>query len=369
MQVLRHSRRDVWLIALAAGHGALLLSVPSAPLIALGLWWNANTVAHNFIHLPFFRSRAANRLFSAWLSLLLGMPQTLWRDRHLAHHANQPWRLRWSARLLGESALVTVLWTFIVLQGPHFLFTVWLPGWLGGLLLCTLQGHYEHVRGTVSHYGALYNLAFFNDGYHREHHARPGLHWSALPGQRQVEGERSRFPAALRWLELASLTGLERLVLRSARLQRFVLSRHQRALHKLLKALPPVQRVAIVGGGLFPRTALALQTLLPDAQLTIIDQSAESIKRARSVLPATPAQRSALADARPVCWLQARYAPEICGDADLLIIPLSFQGQRTAFYEQAQARAVIVHEWLWRPRGTSSVVSVLLLKRLNLIRT
>src|SRR5688500_629025 len=181
MSVLRHSRRDAILVALAGAYGALLLTVPSPPLIAIGLWWTANTVAHNFIHLPFFRSRAANRVFSAYLSVLLGLPQTLWRDRHLAHHAGRDWRIRWSPQLAAEGIVVSALWIAIAAQGPRALLLIWVPGWLGGLLLCWLQGYYEHVRGTVSHYGSLYNFAFFNDGYHVEHHARPGVHWSALP--------------------------------------------------------------------------------------------------------------------------------------------------------------------------------------------
>ncbi len=371
MQVLRHSRRDGLLIALAAGHGALLLTVPSAPLIALGLWWTANTAAHNFIHLPFFRARRANTVFSAYLSLLLGLPQTLWRDRHLAHHAGKPWRWRWSQRLLLETLLVVALWLAMAAQGTHFFFGTWVAGWLGGLLLCTLQGYYEHVRGTVSHYGALYNVAFFNDGYHVEHHARPGLHWSELPRHRQVEGERSRFPAALRWLERFDLVGLERLVLRSVLLQRFVLNRHEQAFRKLLATLPRVRRVAIVGGGLFPRTALVLQQLLPTADITIIDQSAESIRRGRNMLEGKGAAELPAEGARGregIRWVEARYAPELCSGVDLLIIPLSFVGERREFYRQSPARAVMVHEWIWRPRGQSRVVSLLLLKRLNLIR-
>ena len=51
--------------------------------------WNANTIAHNFIHRPFFRARALNTAFSCYLSLLLGFPQSLWRARHLAHHGAQ----------------------------------------------------------------------------------------------------------------------------------------------------------------------------------------------------------------------------------------------------------------------------------------
>ena len=44
-----------------------------------------NAISHNFVHLPFFRSLAANEIFSAYLSLLLGLPQSLWAARHLAH--------------------------------------------------------------------------------------------------------------------------------------------------------------------------------------------------------------------------------------------------------------------------------------------
>jgi len=85
---LLHRRADALLLALALTHGWLLLVRPSLALVAVGLWWNANTVAHNFIHRPFFRARALNRIFSAYLSLLLGFPQALWRERHLAHHKN-----------------------------------------------------------------------------------------------------------------------------------------------------------------------------------------------------------------------------------------------------------------------------------------
>ena len=86
----RTARWDALMVALAVAHAAVLLRLPTAPAIALGVWWNSNTISHNFLHRPFFRSRAANRVFGAYLSLLLGIPQALWRDRHLAHHAGVP---------------------------------------------------------------------------------------------------------------------------------------------------------------------------------------------------------------------------------------------------------------------------------------
>ena len=87
--VLRHSKADAVLIALSLAHAILLVAFPSRPLIALGLWWNANTISHNFVHLPFFRSPVLNRAYSIYLTLLLAIPHSLWRERHLRHHSGR----------------------------------------------------------------------------------------------------------------------------------------------------------------------------------------------------------------------------------------------------------------------------------------
>ncbi len=352
------SALDAVMVTLAAAHAAILLAVPSIPVIALGLWWNSNTVSHNFIHRPFFRRRAANALFAAGLSMLLGFPQSLWRDRHLAHHAGVKPRVRLSRELALQTGLVLALWAAIAVWSATFFVWTYLPGYLAGLGLCALHGYYEHARGTTSHYGRLYNLLFFNDGYHAEHHARPGLHWTRLPEYRETAPVReSRWPAPLRWLEAFSLEGLERLVLRSRALQRFVVRAHARALGPLLSTLPHTERVAIVGGGLFPRTALVLGQLLPGCRITIIDYNARNLKQARDLL----AKRS-------IEYIHARYPIADGADYDVVIVPLSFGGDRDAVYAHPPAPAVIVHDWIWRKRGTSRVVSLALLKRVNLVR-
>ncbi len=360
MLVLRQARWAHWevlLIALALVHGGLLLAWPSMAFIAIGLWWNANTIAHNFIHRPFFRARALNTAFSCYLSLLLGFPQSLWRARHLAHHLVQE-----GAQNRGELRIapldfgaVLALWGALFIYAPHFALTVYLPGYLCGLGLCYLQGHYEHARGTVSHYGWFYNLLFFNDGYHLEHHAHPGRHWRELPKEKVSEANPSRYPAVMRWLECVNLCALERLVLRSPALQRFVLDRHERALRSLLAKLPLVGRVGVVGGGLFPRTALILKRLLPQWRLALIDLSAENLATARRFV------------AGEVEYINQRFEPTEPCDFDLLIIPLALVGDRRVIYQQPPAPAVLVHDWIWRSRGTSVVVSWLLLKRLNLV--
>ena len=54
---------------------------------AFSVGWNLNSIAHNFIHNPFFKADALNRLMSLTISLALLSPQTMYRFVHLKHHA------------------------------------------------------------------------------------------------------------------------------------------------------------------------------------------------------------------------------------------------------------------------------------------
>jgi fatty acid desaturase len=363
--VLRHSPWDALLVALAAAQGAALLLVGAwlgthAPtflaVVAVGLWWNSNTIAHNFIHRPFFRGRVLNVLFALYLSVLLGVPQSMWRDRHLAHHAGVAWRLRLSWQFVTEVVLVLALWGTLAAFHPTLFLAGYLPGYAFGLGLCWLHGYYEHSRGTISHYGFLYNLLFFNDGYHVEHHSRPGTHWTDLPRMTQRDSPASRWPAVLRWLDVLSLERLERGALRSALLQRFLLDRHERAFRRLLPSLSATPRIAVVGGGLFPRTLIVLRRLLPGASFVVIDRSAENIARAQTLAPTG------------VDFHCATYEPALVAGFDVVVFPLAFVGDRDAIYLDPPAPVVFVHDWMWRRRGTGALISVLLLKRLNRVR-
>lgn len=353
--VFRHSRRDALLVGLAFAQGAVLAMRPPAPIVALGMWWCANTVAHHFIHAPFFRQRWLNRAMSLYLSLLLGVPQTVWRDRHLAHHAGVAWHFRLTRRLRVETLLVLAVWERVLATDRAYFVTQYLPGLAAGLLLCWIHGHYEHTPTTTSHYGWIYNMLFFNDGYHVEHHARSGTHWTQLPRRALPDAPRSRWPAVIRWLDACSLDALERLVFRSATLRKFVLERHDRALRSLLAELPEPERVAIVGGGLFPRTAILLARLLPHSRITAIEANPEHIRLARPLAP------------REVDFVCDWYDADRHDDFDLVVIPLGFIGDRERHYRQPPARHVLIHDWIWRRRGRSVVVSWFLLKRVNLV--
>ncbi|HTA45070.1 MAG TPA: fatty acid desaturase [Bryobacteraceae bacterium] len=360
-----HRRDDRILVGLTAFHTAVLLAWPGALVVAAGIWWNANTISHNFIHRPFFRWRTLNCVFSAVLTVLLGFPQTLWRERHLAHHAGMEWRWpgRRSMQLAIEILLVAGLWATLARFSPGFFVRAYLPGYIAGLALCAAQGRWEHSGGRpVSHYGRLYNFLCFNDGYHAEHHAVPGAHWSQLSLRQGSNAITSPYPALLRWLELVRspqvllLECMERTVLRFQALQRFVVHQHRRAIEELLPRVADIQRITIVGGGLFPRTALILGELAPEAQLTIIDATPRNIEMARPILKAN------------IEWRNTLFEPGEQLSCGLAIIPLCFCGEREAIYREPPAPAVLVHDWIWRRRGQGATVSWLLLKRINLIR-
>lgn len=370
--VWQYSGDDARLVLLSLVHGAVLamlvgVALPSAfavagiVSVAIGLWWGSNTVAHNFLHRPFFCSEPLNRAYALYLSVLLGVPQALWRERHLAHHARRAHRLRLDRELLVQVAAVLGLWAGLAVFAAGFAFAVYLPGFALGLVLCQLQGHFEHSPATTSHYGRLYNRLFFNDGYHVEHHANPDCHWTRLPALGRTAAA-SALPPVLRWLGYPLLERLERLVLRVNGLQALVIARHRRAIARLLADCVDIGHITIVGGGLFPRSVIVLRSLFPRARIRVIDASADNIETARRYL-------ERIGIAAHVDFLHARFVPEQFGPAtDLLVLPLSLIGDRAACSRQARARHVLVHEWLWQRQARRSVVvAPWLLKRVSLV--
>ncbi len=395
----RHSPRDAWVVALPAllallapltvwlsGHGLWGMSLATCA-IGLVVWWVSNTAAHIHLHTPVFRAPRQNRGFSLALSVLTGIPQTIWRARHLAHHRGEaPGPLHLGLQGSLELALVAHLWLALAVLAPHFFALVYLPGFLLGLGLCQLQGRGEHPgehSGGVSHHGRLYNLVWLNDGFHAEHHRWPGAHWSTLPARLLPDAPQSPWPPVLRGLPshlvAHALGALERLALASPRLQARLITSHARALARLLPELAtclpgpvlsdlsqgpatdlPLRplRIAVIGGGLFPRTALALARVWPAARVTIIDADADHLACARAHLAA-----SHLPDIELV---HATWDPRAAQTHDLIIVPLALVGDRAAVYSAAGPPR-LVHDWIWRRRGPGVVVSWPLLKRLNLV--
>lgn len=389
--LFRHSARDAWLVAVTAAQSlsSAVAFVVIAPLgtaglvtaamsFGIGICWCSNTVSHNHLHNPLFRSRRLNRAFDLWLTLLIGVPQTIWKARHLWHHAGEPVgkaRVK-KPGVASELALIALGWLAFLALAPRAFLLAYVPGYILGMALCRLQGDMEHARrekpeAGVSHYGRLYNFFWFNDGYHAEHHRFPAEHWTRLPDrQGAIALAPSEYPPHLRWLESLSLVrikgsllgALERLALGSRFLQGFMLRTHARAIAPLLASLPePPVSVAIVGGGLFPRTLLVLAELLPEARFVVVDHSVESVSRAIEHLKLRGFEL------RRVRFRIEAFDPREHSAHDLVVAPLAYEGAAEELCEAARRTAFLRHEWLWRRgSGISRVVSPFLLKRVTL---
>ena len=359
MSLLR-DRRDRLGVALTL---LPLLAVAGAPhpvTIAVMVWWLGNTVAHQAVHRRWFHARAMEHAFALWLSLLQGVPQELWRQRHLAHHAGRPRPLRWNRALVEQTAALALGWSVAMVLVPSLLATVYLPGLLGGALLAALQGHYEHRGGTTSIHARWWNLLFCNDGFHVEHHAAPARHWRELPAHRASHARASALPPVLRWLDVlqpaACLDRLERLVLRSAWLQQRVLAAHRRALANVLAGIAPPARIVVVGGGLFPRSVLLLRERYPHASITVLDSERAHLDVAHAWLP--PGTQC-------VC---ERFVAGQQLAADLVVLPLALRGGRSLAIAEPPAPLLLVHDWAWQRVGRGCLVAWWLGKRVHLVR-
>jgi len=224
-------------------------------LYAFSVGWNLNSIAHNFIHNPFFVSDRLNRLMSLVITLALLSPQTMYRYVHLRHHAgnadrpdaqgitidplsiyqhghdgkpepmlsyvfleffrgDSPFEL---ARKIGAKRprearqALFEFWAVIVVYGAllavglatgrwAFVPLMVLASYLGQCV-SNLNGYYEHLGGDpdkpiawgVSTYGRVYNWVFLYNGYHAEHHYRPKTHWTRMTAlHRQIAEEQRR---------------------------------------------------------------------------------------------------------------------------------------------------------------------------------
>lgn len=235
---MKHSKYD-WFLALLLIYQLAILVMPffialsTLSLIGLGLvnvllmGTNYQCIAHNFIHLPFFKSNFLNNLFSVVNTLGIGVPQSMYRLHHLNHHRfnNQP-EGDWSSTLkygkngqeeniflysllgiirtdlvmlfkLGSKnsklplmELITLslfLTAAAILNWKLMLFYL-LPSYMGGQFFALWENHCEHhgsnpkdrKRDSVSCYNPLYNFLWFNNGYHQEHHYSPQVHWTEI---------------------------------------------------------------------------------------------------------------------------------------------------------------------------------------------
>jgi fatty acid desaturase len=237
--VLGGVANSILLIALAIYFDRLPLwvLVPAFVVVAFCYTWNMNAIAHNFIHNPFFVSRWLNRAYSVLLSTAVGVPQTMYHHYHLTHHwgdndtrgedgktrdltssyrygkDGEPegfWRYsllslfrfefgtcfrmilqygRWRLVLVAAEAVVlAAFWLLLGLINWRFFLFFYLPSYYAGWVWSYAQNYVLHYgaqpgnryANAICSYQGLYNLIFFNNGYHQEHHCEPKTHWTRM---------------------------------------------------------------------------------------------------------------------------------------------------------------------------------------------
>jgi fatty acid desaturase len=211
------------------------------PAGVLLFWYNAVVVTHNFVHTPWFRSEALNRIYAMVDSINLGVPLTLCRFHHLNHHrfsndrqdaagrtrdhsstyrfgregeaegaltygllglfrsgTAEAWReaARSGRRalLMGELGACGLGVAGYAALSWHYVLLFFIPTFYGGSFFGILTNYYQHAGASpgsrwanaVSHYGRVYNWLCCNEGYHQEHHLRPGRHWTRRPELRDA---------------------------------------------------------------------------------------------------------------------------------------------------------------------------------------
>jgi len=96
-----------------------------------------------------------------------------------------------------EHVVLALALLILLVTRPSWVLFAYLPSFFVALVLVNIQNYFEHFgaypetrfANSVSHYGRLYNLLTFNDGYHQEHHLRPQAHWTRMEEVRKDYAE------------------------------------------------------------------------------------------------------------------------------------------------------------------------------------
>jgi fatty acid desaturase len=211
--------------------------VLSFVVVAMAYCWNLQCISHNFIHNPYFTSNWLNRAFGVMESIAIGMPHLLYHHYHLNHHAGDNdvpgpdgttrdwsstyrygkdgkaeafWRYclfsffrvevgpvvrvafkhgrEHIVQVIVETIALAAFWVAVACVDWRYFLLFYLPSFFLGWVISYAEGYLEHdgaqpgnpYANSVSSYNWLYNLLWFNNGYHQEHHWDPKCHWTRI---------------------------------------------------------------------------------------------------------------------------------------------------------------------------------------------
>jgi fatty acid desaturase len=143
-----------------------------------------------------YRFGIAGRHESIWRYMLLAPLRDLMEAPDYSGR-----RPRMRRRIFIEMAFLGAFWVGILIYDWRFLI-LYLFIVYTAQVMSSAQNYFEHygaipgstLTDSVSCYGWFYNLVWFNNGYHQEHHYRPGVHWTKLKELREemLSGEQRR---------------------------------------------------------------------------------------------------------------------------------------------------------------------------------
>ncbi len=207
---------------------------------ALMLGWcsgiNVGVNFHNHVHRPIFARAWLNRWFGRQWTVCGGWPSLFWAHAHVVvHHSNLlgptdwtlprrrpdgtqeniywyslvtwPWRYAprlwadfasgrggWPRATVGrELAIFLALFSIPFWIDWRMALGLWLlPAWFANAFVmgpgmyaqhadCVPETDERPFRHSNTFVQDFFNLTMFNIGFHIEHHAHPGVHWSVLP--------------------------------------------------------------------------------------------------------------------------------------------------------------------------------------------
>ena len=168
------------------------------------------------------------------------------------------------------------------------------------------------------------------------------------------------------------LCAFEKLSFGSPIVQRWLVNQHIMAFEKLRIQKLENPSICIVGGGLFPRTYLAMEKIFPVSNITIVDSSRENLLVAQKF------------NLKRTTLIQEAFSKEDHLNFRITIIPLAFVGNKAALYRQRKPypineqlkttnqndpkKILLIHDWIWNIEGNrTAIVSWWLLKRINLV--
>ena len=84
--------------------------------------------------------------------------------------------------------MLVAFWALMAWVDWRYFVYFYLPSYYLGWVLSYAEGYLEHFGGqpgnpfanSVSSYNRLYNLLWFNNGFHQEHHWDPKVHWTHM---------------------------------------------------------------------------------------------------------------------------------------------------------------------------------------------